>query len=329
MIRIFIHNLLFTSNKIHRYKYLHAEWSDYFTEPIPTDEHMFSFRSFGFSSKTLSPKVGNNYVLHCCFRDHGTAINFTHRKDNYQLLVEKSSFCNCTAQQHAAIAAFGNVTLAYVCGSHCCAVGNDGFCTISNDKNRTMNNVIMASVSYCKANKYIMAHSYGFINITSVNISYNQAVLESGLACLPSKASDAYDASIGSIVSYCLICNNTHQNTTCIDLADYYNKSLKQKMKYSNIIENKCPYTIKIDGGAEFSNCIIYGNDQPYFLNTSPSIILNDCYVDIPIEGIVQTGSTSSFDNKLTFLECNTNMCFTEITQHIAHYIELKKIVNF
>ena len=109
-------------------------------------------------------------------------VNETKIKSNnlIYILIEFTTFyqCNTTKSDSNGYGAAlyivcGNIVLNQVCGYQCQSAGYYGFSYIRANNNN--NTVIETSVSNCSATDYYtMDNVYGFININTVNLSYNE-----------------------------------------------------------------------------------------------------------------------------------------------------------
>ena len=266
--------------------YLHfscLSWDEYFN--TGTKEPTTQNQEFSFEDEVLKPENGDSYVFNCYFHDmkspeSGGAIYYSLSQSN--ILVEKCSFLNCSTLQYtgAVKVSRGNSIIATSCGYSCYAGQRDGFCSISDEQERTINSLYDSSVSYCKANTmYIVVHQFGKIDIKSVNISYNDAGSSSTLYCEP-KQTDTTTNCI-CFTSFCSFYNNTATNEYCL----YFTSSAtakKHEMKMSNVIENHIPKTIFSNGEATICYCSILHNDDPcfYTLNENSNIQIKVCHID-------------------------------------------------
>ena len=178
--------------------------------------------------------------------------------------IESSTFSECQTSSSSYGAALyiycGNIVLNQVCGYQCQSASYDGFSYIQANSNNNHNNtVIETSVSNCNANSQrTMRNVYGFINISTVNLSYNEVKTYdcSALLCQPSNPSNGY----GTSITYSSFANNTAERYYCIGLSNYYNTNCKHDVKNSNITRNKGYKTIYSRGDATMTECCIRDN---------------------------------------------------------------------
>ena len=113
------------------------------------------------------------------------------------ILIEFTTFYQCkttksTSTGAALLIYCGNIVLNQVCGYQCQSAGNYGFSYIRlsySSSSATINTVIETSVSNCTASSsYTMQNYYGFINISTVNLSFNEVTNSySAFYCYPSQ----------------------------------------------------------------------------------------------------------------------------------------------
>ena len=300
------------------FKYI--SWINFYSQTTSIEE--YKWLTFSSGNQTLSPKSSNTYVFNCLFIDmystsSGGAISCSNKQDS--LLIEQCSFYNCSSNtyQGAIRATNGNCIIAQTCAQFCCAEINDGFCSITKDdyteqSNREINSVFDSSISRCDAkSKYTMAHTYGKIEIKSVNLSHNRAEFYSAIALLPNNFVEGTE--YGCIVSYCSFSNNTATIEQCIRMNNYYNPSCKHQIKTSNIIDNNSPNTIWSQGETKITLCSIMNNVNPCFFpqSSSSSITLIQCYTDSKngenSNSFIEAETRNPFLNAITFY--STGQC--------------------
>ena len=99
----------------------------------------------------------------------------------------------------------------HVCAIECKSPSYYAFTYVTNT-GRTVNSIYQSSVAYCVADDfYTMYHRYGYIDIKSANLSYNEAKTScSALSCYPSSTNEN-EIGIASI-SYSSFANNGVNN---------------------------------------------------------------------------------------------------------------------
>ena len=314
-----------------KYINLDYSWNDYYNN----NQFDSLFNHITYSTETLKPAEGNTYVYNCYFHDliadYGSAINST--KGN-NLLVEKCSFLDCeaTIDTSSIRVMSGNVIAAFICGQNGKSTKNDGFSTFWSDGNRKISSFYDSSISHCTSgNTYTIALAYGFVHIKSVNLSNNKAALYSTIGCLPNCVLNEKE-SLGGVISYCSVFNNTATKECCIRL-EYYGSRKSHEIKRSNIMNNKGKNIIMSKGETKISDCSILDNGNPYFYTNdeNSTITLFDCNTDnINGEGsgsFTQIQTTNPFIVALTFFETgnchnlfvqfpNTKKCQTPVEKN-------------
>ena len=282
-------------------------WNDYYSSTIDI-EHLFEGRVFSLQDQPINLSSGDTYVYHCFFHNlhsptDGGAILYNKRGNS--ILVERSTFANCSTDELTAAikVSGGNSIIAYVCGYECYASKRDGFCSVCDDITRTINTVIASSISHCSATQFIIYLQLGFIKVNSANSSHNTATSCSALSCLPYLIENGF----GSDISFCSIVNNTANSQICIEMDNTYNTECKNRMKCSNIIQNRKKNIISSTGIFNVIQSTVLENDEPYCkINSNSSIEFFNCTIDSTNgEGSLFTknGATNSFIVALTFFQ--------------------------
>ena len=308
------------------FKHLSA-WSDYYNPNITIDEHYENHKS---------SLQSDGYVSNCCFSgltaQNGAAILSL---SNNRLLVEQCTINNCTVTQNTAgiLVSAGNCIIAYVTSQYGYAMNNDGFCSINTDSNRTINSVFDSSISLCEAvRENTMAHSYGYINIKSVNLSNNKASSASALNSVPNLNNEK--TNYATDVSYCSFSNNTATKQHCIYLS-FYGSSNKHYIQNCNIIENNANKTLFSLGETTLYHCSILNNGNPcfYTADENSTILLKICYRDdfssTDFISVSETEQQQQFIHSLPFYA--TNKCaisFSHCTENsFLQNLYIRKII--
>ena len=282
-------------------KSLILSWEQYYgpEEKDPT------FQNKEFSSKDESLKFtsGDAYIYNCFYHDltalDGGAIFFS--SSGSRLLVEKSSFLNCSATRYTASIRIeqGNSIIAYACSQYGYAENFDGFYSVANqEENRFIDYFFDSSISYCKTSgSYTAALFCGNIQMKSVNLSENHAKSFSTILLRPNKVNE--NSNLGSDVKYCSFFNNTAQSNYCLGTSNAYNQSSKHKIQNSNIIENHVNNTIYSEGETTFYHCSILNNGNSCFFlqNDKSTIELISCSFDNKTTG---SGTISQIINQIS-----------------------------
>ena len=152
-----------------------------------------------------------------------------------------------------------------------------------------------------------MYHLYGYIDIKSVNLSHNTAIINySPLTCYSSPTNGE---TYGTSISYSSFADNTASNFYCIYLNNY-----PSQIESSNIINNHqnnpgnrgLIYTYS---NSKMNKCCIVDNDKsPIFQSVSGTLTLTECTIgegqlDSKQGSVVGTGVSDSFIHGLTFIE--------------------------
>ena len=115
-------------------------------------------------------------------------------------------------------------------GYQCNSSSYYGFSYIESSYSSTINAVIETSVSNCSAtDSRTMCNYRGFINFSTVNLSYNKASSISALRCQPGSTSST---DIGTSITYSSFANNTAGSSYCIYLYYYINVCNKNFQQY-------------------------------------------------------------------------------------------------
>ena len=256
------------------------------------------------------------YVVNCYFYSityssgNGAAIYLS--KSGVHFLVEFSTFVECSTTGSSSYGGglyISNADFAmnHVCAIECKSSHRSSFTYAIGSTSRTVNSIHHSSIAYCFAeNSYTMYHSYGYIDIRSVNLSHNTATQYSALVCQPSSIKD----NIGTSISYSSFADNNATSQYCIYLNYNSDSADEYKISNSNIIRNSGDQTIYVYGTATFSNtCIMENKDltNVFYIGSSSKCTLIDCSID----NTQKTGSGSldkssigsnSFINGLTFI---------------------------
>ena len=278
-------------------------WNDYYTNIITIDQKLED-EEFSFLNTNIQPALGDTYVFNCYFHDmsdeNGGAIFFQNKNKN--LLLEQCSFLYCNAKTDTAAvrSLTGNVVIAFTCGQYNKAEKNDGFSAVHSDTTRTINSVYDSSISHSEATtSHTMYHSYGQLNIKTVNISHNSANKISSLKCVPSTSSKTID------ICFCSFSNNTSKEQ-CIQLNNENNIECQHQIKNSNFIQNKGKDTFYSKGETNIVQCCILGNGDPcFFAETNSQITLINCSTDQTnyVGSFIKIETTNPFIIALTFYE--------------------------
>ena len=299
-----------------------VSWENYYNTKYNIEENYFNTK-FSTSDKSLNITSGNAYVFNCLFlfmhESSGGAILFSQAESN--ILVEKSSFINCTASADTGSIRVisGNSIIAFTCCQNGYAKNNDGFCSIAaGNSNREIDSLFDSSISRCTAeNSYIASHQYGFIHIKSINLSNNQARIVSSLNCCPNQIDSKTDFS--TIISYCSFSNNTATASRCIRISCSYKPECKHSMADSNIIENNANETIYISGEISIYHCSFLGKADHFFQfeTANSKIYLIFCY-------------TENFNDKVSSLVSTIgDQISNEFTHLLPFYVTGKCINSF
>ena len=303
------------------YHSLSWAWSDYFNKSI-TYEEKNECEEFTSSNSTRVPNLGDAYILNCYFHDvhstgSGGAILYSVAQSN--ILVEKCSFLNCSASGYTAAIriTLGNAVIAQACAQNCHSGDSDGFCSIwSDSQNRTINSVIESSIAHCiSGNRYTMHQEYGFVRIMSVNLSHNQAKMQSTIGSDPSKMDE--ETGLFGLLMYCAIANNTAEQEGCITMTHLLVSQTQSMIKNSNIIFNKGEITIRGNSDTKMIECCVMNNTDAHVF--SGRITLYNCSVGTDqFNGFtpnIDHIGTTTFINGLTFI--NTGFCIASL-DHIG-----------
>ena len=173
---------------------------------------------------------------------------------------------------------------------------------------------------------------YGFINISTVNLSFNEVTnSHSAFYCYPKQINSD---DIGTSITYSSFADNTASSQYCIylDYADYSAKYYS--VNNSNIIRNKGDITIYSRGTTSISECCIRDNTGTnyYFYSVSGSITLDHCSIDSntnTCSGGTLAGDTTpnkyTFINSLSLFEnisCEESFDFIEFPQDQKTFCE-------
>ena len=153
-------------------------------------------------------------------------IDIIYVSSTLYILIEFTTFYQCnttnTSVNYGNGAALyiecGNIVLNQVCGYQC----QSSYCGFSyiqaNSNNNDVNTVIETSVSNCNAQSYYtMCNVYGFINISTVNLSFNEVTnSNSALHCQPSTTSSN---GFGTSITYSSFADNTAGSNYCLYLS--------------------------------------------------------------------------------------------------------------
>ena len=278
-------------------------WETYYSKV----ENLQKYENYEFSLQNKSLEISTDYlyVYNCYF--HNTRSTFggaIHQRSGKCFLVERCSFYNCSSSNDTAVirVTHGNCVIAYVCAQHCKSDTNDGFCSIFANDDKKINNILHSSISHCSANKNHIAYMVsGKIQVQSLNISHNSALLRCGLFCGPN-ISDT----LGATVIYSSFSNNTG-DSQCVSMSTQYNNGGYNEIKYVNIIYNRVIYVVYSLGDLIIIESCIMKNENPTFSPAQGNITIVNCSIDsfenITNENIIVVGETFEFIHGLTFIK--------------------------
>ena len=295
------------------------------------------------NTNQFSPTQNNVWVSNCYFHDmssssSGGAISFRGSSSSH-FLVEESNFDKCRMTDSSGDAGAINVctsnsVLKSICCYDCFSMNYEGACNIdavNGNSSNIKNYAHDSSAAHCTADEFIMYFRYGYIDITSVNISHNEVNYDSALDCEPSSAKD----NIGTSVSF-----SSFSNNTATLLYSIYFDSTPAKtyeLKNSNIIENRADRTIYVYDGVLVmtKTCMMNNKDVVYYFSlelTSVICELDDCSIDniqkVGLGTITRKESRDSFVNALTFILTGNCVNIFDMIDNIrmTRFIEEKEI---
>ena len=287
-------------------------WQDFFSDLDPPGEDSTFGNESYYNDNKLTSNAQSVYIYNCFFKglvspEDGGAVLYS--VNGGYILVEKSTFeqCATTANYTAAIRVdAGNSIISHICGYNCTSAQNDGFYSCCDqDNERRINSVFETSACHCEAGtRYTIFNYWGFIEVKSLNLSFNQAPYYSGLttkAKLLNEAGDETDVRFSSFA------NNIATIDLCIYLANNWNKAGSHKVSFCNIIYNRGSNLFQLDGTTTVTDSCIMMNEGNYFLISSndPTTLIN-CSIDkVPSssDSIITKISTQSFILGLSFIK--------------------------
>ena len=252
----------------------------------------------------------DSYVVNCYFYSitysgNGAAIYLS--KSGVHFLVEFSTFVECSATGSFSYGGgiyigYADFAMNHVCAIECKSSYYYSFTLVTNS-GRTVNSIHHSSIAECVAqSSYTIHHSYGYIDIQSVNLSHNIANSYSALYCEPTSTNGRY----GTSIRYSTFTDNLASSQYCVYLS--YRQSNKYMMSNSNIIRNRGDRTICTSGYTDMVNCCIMRNTGNYVFDTHyGGFTLTNCSVDDNINSYNSKPTTNnigsdSFINDLTFI---------------------------
>ena len=299
------------------------DWNSYWN-----DEETKSPEAFKWEKQMQRQVLENRdyYIKYSYFsslqNSNGGAIFLSTENSTTKLLIESSSFINCSVPEYGRGGAiymdYGNCILSKNCGYQCSSYNNHGpFSYINiNDINKIFDTSVTQCTSYFG---YTLCHMYGEIIIQSLNSSFNICAVCSSLYCFPTRN--------GCNISYSSITNCTTSTYYVIFIELAY---ILNHIQYSNILYNKQPSTIvhaiiTTDSTTTLNHDSILGNEgSPIF--SSPQFTLIDCTIG---EDQIQSDKlsvnrfdtnsltpTQSFLNLLSFI--NTGSCINFYDKHLT-----------
>ena len=172
---------------------------------------------------------------------------------------------------------------------------------------------------------------YGYIDVQSLNSSYNTGTSYSGFYCAPDTVNND---NIGITISYSSFANNMGTES-CIYLGKLTAYEAKEpfRISKSNIIRNDCDRTINVQELTIFSNLCILEN----IVRTSVFSIASDSIcplIDCTVDNLATTGSGSletssigerTFINGLTFIsegDCSNKFDIVEGVQLVLDNLQ-------
>ena len=239
------------------------------------------------------------YISECLFKgcsgDYGGAIYYTTMEKCGEMLVEKSTFnqCTCTYYGGAIYKENGECVVKQCCGLQCYSTNNNGqFIYTSLNNANQKNRVLDSSVSHSMKDSDHPSWSstldlrLGTIQINTVNLSNNICNYYSAVYALPSTSDTACSITYSSI-------NSNEARTYQII---WFNRNTNYEITQSNIINNIDQGSfglIQCDGPTNITDCCIMKNVAKYIIaGYNGYTYLKNCSIDFPLNGNI-TGSVS------------------------------------
>ena len=290
------------------------DWSDFYQKPnYPDDISPPTFSNSNLFNNSRYENLGSQairttsqselYVVNCYFysiKYSGNGIAIYHERSSAHFLVEFSTFVEC---------GYSGVVLyirdADFAMNRVCALSSVSFTYAPGLSSSIINCIHHSSVAYCDARGYhIMYHSYGFIDIRSLNLSHNTANSYYLLYCYSYQTNND---NIGYNITHSSFANNT-ADQYCIYLND--NSPDENWINNSNIIKNNCNYLIRSYGRIlTIKNTCIMENEVSryvFYFSSGCTCTLIDCSIDntqTNVGSITTIDCTSSFILQLRFIE--------------------------
>ena len=285
------------SKKFHKTQttLLHHEWSDFYHTPnYPSDVDQPSSKNTNYFNNKQYENLTNkrpislsrdSYVVNCYFcsitcSDNGAAIYLS--KGDVHFLIEFSTFVECSTTKRinygGGLCVYSaDFAMNHICADECKSSYRSSFADID-ISGRKVNSIHYSSIAYCFAqNWYTMFHSYGYIDIQSVNFSHNTACERSALYCAPSLTKDN-DDDIGTRISYSSFADNNATSQYCIYLSYITSSSAStHSMNNSNIIRNSGDRTIYSHGNTNVYECV-YILNYSFLHQKFVAVVLNILY---------------------------------------------------
>ena len=292
-----------------------TEWTDFFD--LKDDETINDITPVIVQEeRNILSSYNNAYVHDCTFsqisgRGSGGAICYT---KNSKLLVEYTSFNDCTSTGEGGAIYFGNsgqCVFSSVCGVKCTANQFGQFYLVWASRGQNKNHIIDSSITLTEK-KYsdqcrILCHYCGNILCKGVNASNHKANKVSGIRI---------DNPTICYISYSSFRNNTVVSEGCI--CCYSNQHY---INNTNIIENEQSHGGLIyayNSRISMTHCSIFGNKLGSGNIFSGYVSSINCSSDEQINGI----SGKSFINCYEFLvlgSCKAEMNCLEV--NITHFM--------
>ena len=275
---------------IDNHLHLYNDWDAFF--PDSTVDFFQNYTSYTGDENKLT--LSNNaWIVNCYFHDMSSANNGSaiYMGTNiYDILIEYCTFQHLSISSTSniyggAIRIFcGNIVLNQICGYNCQSSYNNGFSDIY-AYDTSINTILQTSVSHSSANNSITMYNYlGFINVSAMNLSYNEVKnYSSAIDCYPSKTKTVNGNTLATSITYSSFANNTATNYFCIALRSDFSSAYNYAITNSNIIRNKRDQTIYSYGTTTMTDCCIRENDvtsYDFYIRSGYTITLKNCSVD-------------------------------------------------
>ena len=287
-----------------------SDWYTFFPNKTdPEESHTYKNEEFNMTYPLPTLSSGSFWILNCYFeqvneKKEGSCIK-AHGTDD--ILIEQSSFCNCTASSRGCIYIIGkNAVLNKVCGYHCIVEsGPCSFCDIQYGS-PDFKYIYYSCISRCETQNdwFAMFIDNGEIQMKNLNFSYNKANQVSTIYCLPKKKLNfehMCDIKFSSFYS-----NEATQDKTCIKLSS--NSAVE--MSHSNVIKNSGKDLLIIKGYMKINHCSILKNSGSPVLSREDGdslFIIEKSIIDDDSKNDFSPDSVSSFVNELSFI--STGSC--------------------